>query len=294
MNLLYLVRGQSKTDLDPLEHLHEEHTCKDLVEAARKVNCDKFDENHMYQNLYCDSFHPIRHLPLRMLEIGFGCGHWKGVNGVSSLTWKGYFKSLKYYAIDYMPLSKATEMTECWNEFQLKHPNVVEKLWVGDQANTTFLAQVVNEFRAIENTSIPAQFDIIIDDGGHFYGQMKASMMHLWPYISDGGMYVIEDLAADYHFSRVVAKWIEKLSFGEGYLDGGAFENFMPAGIKTITCAHQICMFRKQRSLWERLPHGPQGHPFANAPVANIAFSDPLGVAPDRLPNRLLRTRIKV
>jgi hypothetical protein len=41
-------------------------------------------------------------------------------------------------------------------------------------------------------------FDIIIDDGGHKMYQQKASFNALWPQLSDGGLYIVEDTHSSY------------------------------------------------------------------------------------------------
>ena len=66
-----------------------------LVSLGVRYNDDKFT-NHQYQNLYCEVLRDFQRSQrkIRMLEIGFGCGH--NVNtpnqqGVSALIWKEYF-----------------------------------------------------------------------------------------------------------------------------------------------------------------------------------------------------------
>lgn len=66
-----------------------------LVKLGERYNDDKFT-NHNYQNLYCEVLRDFQQSQrkMRMLEIGFGCGH--NINqlnqqGVSALIWKEYF-----------------------------------------------------------------------------------------------------------------------------------------------------------------------------------------------------------
>lgn len=249
---------------------HGAHACAQLVALGHKFSCDKFDGGHAYENIYCDLFSPVRGAPHKMLEIGFGCGHFKGQNGMSALVWKAFFHRLDYYAIDYIP-QKDAEMNTCAADYERAHPGVVKKLWIGDQSDTVFLAKVIAEF----SPPGPAanKFDIIIDDGAHLYNCIKTSFQTLWPHVAPGGVYVVEDMAADFKFTRVVAKWIERLSFGvatqsDHFED---FENIVPPGVKTIFCAYQICVFKKAR-LYETLPNHIAGHPFAYAEIKNTTF----------------------
>lgn len=77
-------------------------------------------------------------------------------------------------------------------------------------------------------------------------------------------------MAADYKFTRC-RQVDKKLSFGippRAAHDVNAtkvdFENTVPHQLKTITCAFQICTFKKAKPS-ERLLAVEYGHPFANA-----------------------------
>jgi len=41
-------------------------------------------------------------------------------------------------------------------------------------------------------------FDVIVDDGGHSMKQQITSLVHLFPKVRPGGVYVIEDLQTSY------------------------------------------------------------------------------------------------
>ena len=129
-----------------------------------------------------------------MLEIGFGCEH--SVVGRASLTWKKYFDDIKYYGMDYFPWTdpkfRDGNATKCMTKFNRAHPNVTEKVWFGDQANVTFLLQVVAEYASMNNGQ--NTWDIIIDDGGHYKDLMEISFATLWQFVAPGGYYIIEDL----------------------------------------------------------------------------------------------------
>ena len=42
-----------------------------------------------------------------------------------------------------------------------------------------------------------APFDIINDDGGHSHEQQLTSLLALWPHVSPGGYYLLEDIIHD-------------------------------------------------------------------------------------------------
>ena len=111
-----------------------------LKELGLKFQVDKFDGGHMYEDLYCDTFEPIKDKEITMLEIGFGCGH--HVHGASARLWTNYFKNLKYYGIDYYAFRDKTRDNQtfaCVQDWLKSNPGIVQKLYYGNQANITFL-----------------------------------------------------------------------------------------------------------------------------------------------------------
>lgn len=60
---------------------------------------------------------------------------------------------------------------------------------VGDQSDPVFLQSLVDRY---------GSFDIVIDDGSHLPAHQIASLELLWPHVSDGGIYVVEDLHSNY------------------------------------------------------------------------------------------------
>ena len=60
---------------------------------------------------------------------------------------------------------------------------------IGDQADPVFLAQVGESH---------GPFDLIVDDGGHKMEQQITSFRHLWPRLTDRGLYIVEDVHTSY------------------------------------------------------------------------------------------------
>lgn len=124
--------------------------------------------NH-YFDIYETHFKEFKDKPINIMEIG--------VDGGGSLKmWKQYFPNAKVYGID--------TCSGCKN-----HEEDRIKIFIGDQADLNFLQTIVKEV---------GLFDIIIDDGGHYPHQQIASLNFLFPNISLGGVYLIEDLHASY------------------------------------------------------------------------------------------------
>lgn len=111
-----------------------------------------------------------RNKPFRMLEIGV-------FKGGSLQMWREYFgEHATMYGIDIDPKCAA----------YVEAPNVVR---IGSQDDPKFLSSVVAEMGGV---------DVILDDGSHIARHQRASFIALWPLLSDGGLYIIEDMHTSY------------------------------------------------------------------------------------------------
>lgn len=139
---------------------------------------------HHYLPLYDRHFTPWRDKPLRMLEIGVS-------KGGSLAMWRRFFGTeAVIFGIDIDPTCA-------------RFDGIDGRVRIGSQADAAFLASVVAEMGGV---------DIVLDDGSHMSGHMRSSLETLFPLLSDGGLYVIEDLHAAY--------WQD---FGGGYRAEGSF-----------------------------------------------------------------------
>jgi hypothetical protein len=123
-----------------------------------------------YPYIYERHFAAYRNTSVKMLEIGVH-------KGGSLELWREYFGAdATIYGIDINPECKncATPPTE---------------VRIGSQDDPEFLRSVVNEI------GVP---DIILDDGSHNGPISRISFDILFPSLSDGGLYVIEDLHTSY------------------------------------------------------------------------------------------------
>lgn len=137
---------------------------------------------HHYLPLYDRYFAPYRNsarAPLRMLEIGVN-------HGGSLELWRGYFgPDAIIYGVDINPKCAALDTKDG------------TRVRIGSQADPAFLKSVVAEMGGV---------DIVLDDGSHIAEHMNISFDILFPLLSEGGLYVVEDLACAY--------WTK---FGGGY-----------------------------------------------------------------------------
>ena len=130
---------------------------------------DKGSDVHDYFPFYEQQFAPIRDEPIKLLEIGVQTGS-------SILIWLEYFPNAKVFGVDIDPM---------------KFPKSDRYTFVqGDQSKPEFWESFI--------ASHGADWDVIIDDGGHMSGQIITSFNSLWPHVKPGALYIIEDLAQAY------------------------------------------------------------------------------------------------
>jgi cephalosporin hydroxylase len=123
-----------------------------------------------YLDIYDRYLSEYRGSAVRFLEIGVS---WGG----SLEMWRKYLgPSATIFGIDVNP--------DCANHFD--PPNQVR---IGSQADGDFLKSVVAEMGGV---------DIVLDDGSHAAHHQSASFATLFPLLSEGGLYMMEDLHTAY------------------------------------------------------------------------------------------------
>lgn len=123
-----------------------------------------------YLPIYDRYFGPYRGKPVRMLEIGVS-------KGGSLEMWRKWFgPDLILFGIDIDP-----DCAQFDGDFG--------QVRIGSQDDPDFLRAVVAEMGGV---------DIVLDDGSHRSPHMRATLDVLFPMLSDGGIYMVEDLHADY------------------------------------------------------------------------------------------------
>ena len=118
-----------------------------------------------YLELYDRLFAKFQSSPISMVEIGIA-------NGGSLDTWAEYFPNAKEII--------GLDVNErCRN---LVYPDPRIKVHIQDG-----------------KTSIPGNYDIIIDDGSHTSHDIIEQFKAWFPYLNDGGIYVVEDIHTMWH-----------------------------------------------------------------------------------------------
>ena len=136
-----------------------------LIEIGKKYPSSKNISGFI--QLYEKYFTPLRDSKINILEIGVD-------NGDSLRIWREFFSKANICGID---IDK--------KNFKINNTKILQ----GDQSDLNFLKSLVSEYK---------KFDIIIDDGSHQANHIIASFNYLLNYLSDSGLYVIEDLQTSY------------------------------------------------------------------------------------------------
>lgn len=130
---------------------------------------DKWD---IYLSEYERLFHSLKMSPIRLLEVGVQ-------NGGSVEIWNNYFPN-------------ATTIIGCDidpNCGQLSYASNKIKIIIGDIKNQ----QTRNDILAISSN-----LDVIIDDGSHTSNDIIQTFCLLFPYLSQNGVFIAEDLHCSY------------------------------------------------------------------------------------------------
>jgi hypothetical protein len=140
-----------------------------LNELAVKYGTDKGPEDHMYTDRYSLYLEQYRDIEFNLLEIGV-------FDGASVKMWKEYFPKANIVALDIDPRCKQYEEDRI-------------DIHIGDQTDVKFLQDVFNKY---------GHFEVILDDGGHSWKQQIISFETLFPLLTPGGLYFVEDMHTSY------------------------------------------------------------------------------------------------
>jgi hypothetical protein len=141
-----------------------------LDKLAIKHLSDKCSLYHNYAVKYDKILAPFRDTYTSVLEIGVS-------QGQSIKMWTDYFTKATIHGAD---ISQASEVCKAYS-------NRV-KFHLTDQRNR---AQLKN----LEQFS---PFDLIVDDGNHFWMEQILTFKTLFPYVRKGGIYIVEDTTTSY------------------------------------------------------------------------------------------------
>jgi lipopolysaccharide biosynthesis glycosyltransferase len=153
-------------------HFGEARTegCGDLDRLAIKHKADKSSLFHNFAAKYDRILSCFRESSTSVLEIGVA-------QGQSSKMWADYFPNAMIHGADITEASKVCE-AYC--------PRI--KVHITDQRNEAQLKHL-EQF---------GPFDMILDDGNHWWMEQILSFKTLFPFVKKGGIYIIEDSCTSY------------------------------------------------------------------------------------------------
>jgi hypothetical protein len=141
----------------------------DLCRIAARHDTDK---GPGFTRTYHSLLSHVRDEPLRLLEIGL-------YNGGSMRMFREYLPNATLHGIDIDPRCFA---------YQDEIPGTQVRLL--DQGDPAALNAFIDE--------LGGEYDLILDDGGHTMQQQITSFETLWPHVTPGGAYIIEDIGTSY------------------------------------------------------------------------------------------------
>jgi hypothetical protein len=145
----------------------------DLNLIAALCGTDKFGQ-HFYTDVYEALAKPMRKAKVSLLELGVG-GYTGALGGESLLMWASYFRRGRIYGID------------VFDKTALSRGRI--KVLQCSQVDRESLAALARE---------AGPFDFIVDDGSHRNEHQIESFRILWPFVKDGGVYIVEDVQTSY------------------------------------------------------------------------------------------------
>lgn len=146
----------------------------DVTAICEKYDTDKNRGEFPHSKMYDKLFAPFQDKPISLLEIGIN-------RGGSIRVWEEYFSEASLYAIDVR--------LRCSQEASAR--TTVDMV---DQSNADALRAYAEK---------RGDFDIIIDDGSHMTGHQILTFETLWPHLTPGGIYVVEDTLTSYDWRFV-------------------------------------------------------------------------------------------
>jgi len=145
-----------------------------LNKLAQIYKSDKYGK-HFYTIHYQHHFRKFKFKRVNLLEIGVGGYHFPDIGGNSLRMWKRYFPFGRISSID------------IYDKTFFQERRI--KIFQGSQTDTVFLKKVINQIGSP---------DIIIDDGSHINSHVIETFQFLFPFLKEGGIYVIEDTETSY------------------------------------------------------------------------------------------------
>ena len=146
----------------------------ELTRLANRYDSDKGNRafgRHYYTRIYHQLFAPLRHRPITLLEIGLRHpSEHRNAATPSLRMWRDYFPYARLIGFDIDDFSSIS-LSNC-------------RILQGDMSSREDLSQLFTL----------GPFDIVIDDASHVSAHQQIALACLFPHVTRGGLYFIEDL----------------------------------------------------------------------------------------------------
>lgn len=248
---------------------------RSLHEIALETRTDK-EGAHFYADAYERHFAHLRDRAFTLLEIGVGGYADPDRGGESLRMWKEFFPRARIVGID---IHAKTGIAE-------------DRITIlqGDQGDPAFLDDVARRY---------GPFEIVIDDGSHVCAHVITSFQRLFGYVTEGGIYAIEDLQTSY-WSRKYGgssgadRTGTSMTFLQALADGLNHAEFDIAGytpsvfdlaVKSVTFYHNLAFIERGANLEPSniLPPHPRDRTYFAPAVKATAGRRPVSPLRSRL-----------
>jgi hypothetical protein len=209
-----------------------EQSPETLDELGLRFGTDKSSSLHDYLAIYERYLAALRDRPIRLLEIGI-------LNGASLAVWEAYFPQGAIIGAD---IDKSTR----------RFARARVDIEILDQSNIESLVRLGRNH---------GPFDVIIEDGSHFWEHQITTLKTLFPFVKTGGIYIVEDLQTNFGAMAAQYRGVSSLSCVE-YLkrlvdlrvadvnidikqEEDAFLRTYGRALQTITFLRRACILEK-------------------------------------------------
>jgi hypothetical protein len=159
-----------------------EHTAKTDMERLSVIYWSLKYSYHKYTYVYEALLNKKRFSVKSLLEIG-------AAQGASHRAFRDFFPVAKIFGLDINP------------ESILKEPRI--DVIIGNSSD-------VEPFLQLKEINGNNNFDIVVDDGSHNPADQIRSFEILWPMLSEGGLYIIEDVFDEEYIKNELSKFVSK------------------------------------------------------------------------------------
>jgi hypothetical protein len=180
-------------------------------------------ERHRYATRYERHFADLRHSGFTLLEIGSDESRLQQAGGNSLRRWKHFFPKAQIVGLDLKDMSFVNERRIF--------------TYQGSQTDAYLLRSIAKKHGNLK---------IIVDDGSHSPEHVRATFAVLFPLLSDGGYYAIEDLQTSYwpRFGGAADPKDPPTTMGmvKDLLDGLNYEEFGDQRPRFYTDSHVVAV----------------------------------------------------